>query len=552
MERCHRRLRRLIGFVLLIGLCWSLSISDSLLWAQQAADADVLVAQAVLAYEEKKYEESLDLLKEALALDPQDPRGLFYKGLIFLAQNRPRLAIDPLEEALELRPGDVYIRYHLGVAYLNSGQYKKAGPLLEEVFAQQPILDNLGYYVALYRYRNGKNEAALGALEQNQSDDRAMAFREEELKRVLLGQDQSGDSFPLPVVSVEPLTQPSTRFRNLLPGGVPFSQGKRLRLQVTLGAFYDDNVAINPDPAEPIPILDPANDPNFSISNARRRETTAPGFLAHLRGDYAFYREGPVEAVATYSFLQTAHGESLSDFDIQDHLGGLSWFYRGLAGDLPYQIAAQYTYDYYFLDMTAFLARHTPSISGTLIGPAFNTPLLGSIGNITTVQYRYQVETFFLELGDDAPQFAGDLRDSFNNMVGFSHAFLLANDRVQIRIGYQYDNESADGVAFSYTGNRLLTGGQVTLPWGYLFLRYNYDVHWRAYKNNQTTLATTDRNGLLTQRYDIQHTHLFQIVKPLPNNFSLALQYQGIRNASKIPLYDYSKDVFLGTVTWTY
>ena len=305
-------------------------------------------------------------------------------------------------------------------------------------------------------------------------------------------------------------------------------------------------------PASPIPILDPANDPNFSISNARNRETTAPGFLATLRGDYAFYRDGPMEAVATYSFLQTVHGESLSDFDIQDHLGGLSWFYRGLAGDFPYQIAAQYTYDYYFLDMKAFLARHTPSINGTLVGPVFNAPFLGSIGNITTVLYRYQVETFFRELGDHDLRFAGDLRDSFNNMVGFSHAFLLANDRVLIRLGYQYDNESTDGAAFSYTGNRLLTGGQVTLPWGAVVLRYDYDVHWRAYKNNQTTLATTDRNGLLTQRYDIQHTHLVQIVKPLPNNFSLAFQYQGIRNASKIPLYDYSKDVFLGTVTWTY
>ena len=248
MERCHPRFRFLTGLVFLIAVSWSVISPGSLSWAEQAADADVLVAQAVLAYDGQKYEEALNLLNEALTLDPEDPRGLFYKGLVFLAESRPRLAIEPLEQALAIRPNDVYVRYHLGVAYLNSGQYKKAGPLLEAVFVEQPTLDNLGYYVAIYRYRGGKSEAALQALEQNKTENQAMAFRQEELKRVLLGQDTSGQSFPLPVVSVEPLTQPSTRFRNTLPGGVPFSQGKRLRLQVTLGGFYDDNVAINPDP----------------------------------------------------------------------------------------------------------------------------------------------------------------------------------------------------------------------------------------------------------------------------------------------------------------
>jgi hypothetical protein len=83
-------------------------------------------------------------------------------------------------------------------------------------------------------------------------------------------------------------------------------------------------------------------------------------------------------------------------------------------------------------------------------------------------------------------------------------------------------------------------------------LRYDYDVHWRDYKNRQTTATITDRDGRLVRRNDTQQTHLVQLTKPLPNNFSLTAQYQGIRNKSDIPLYDYSKNVWTLLVNWTY
>jgi hypothetical protein len=137
-------------------------------------------------------------------------------------------------------------------------------------------------------------------------------------------------------------------------------------------------------------------------------------------------------------------------------------------------------------------------------------------------------------------------------MLGVVHAFRLASDRLILRIGYQYDNESTKGSAFSYRGNRLLTGGQLQLPWGDMSLRYDYDVHWRDYKNRQTTATITDRDGRLVRRNDTQQTHLVQLTKPLPNNFSLTFQYQGIRNESDIPLYDYTKNVWTMLVNWTY
>jgi tetratricopeptide (TPR) repeat protein len=517
----------------------------------ERGDADVLVARGILAYDEKRYEDALELLDQALALESKDPRALLYKGLVFLSQYRPERAVEPLEKAYELRQDDLHIRYHLGVAYFKTGQYDKAGPLLEALFDQQPGMDNLGFYVGFLRYREGQEKEAIEAFDANTSKDPTIRQRNKELKAIALGLGGGLETFS--VVEAEPFTRPLSRFQDVLAGGRPITEEKkRWRLLISLGGYYDDNVPINPDSVGSIPIRNPPADPNETISDLRDRDKTAPGFLANVRGDYVFYREGKFESMATYSFLQTVNGDGLSDWNIQNHLGGLSAFYRGLVGKYPYQLAAQYTYDYYFLDMDAFLGSHKPRLTASLVGPVWASGFLGVVGNLTTVTYQYTVNNFFNQPTND-PRFAGNDRDGFNNMIGLDHAFRFANDRALIHIGYQYDNDSTDGVAFSYSGNKLLTGGQVTLPWGLpwgpITMRYDYEVHWRAYKNSQVTPEFTDRNGFLVQRYDIQQNHLFQITQPLPDDFFISFQYQGIRNSSHVPVYDYEKNMFLSMVT---
>ena len=120
-------------------------------------------------------------------------------------------------------------------------------------------------------------------------------------------------------------------------------------------------------------------------------------------------------------------------------------------------------------------------------------------------------------MGNRDIRFAGELRDGYNNTVGIIHAFRFASDKFLVRIGYQYDNESTEMVQHFLIEETVSSqGAQLQLPWGKMSLRYDYDVHWRDYKNNQTTLIFTDRNGRLTKRNDRQQTHLVQLTKPLP------------------------------------
>jgi tetratricopeptide (TPR) repeat protein len=526
-------------------------------WAQRG-DANVLAAKAAIAYEDKQYDEALTLLNKAIALVPQHERSLFYKGLVYLAQKRPQEAIAPLETVHQLRPDDLDIQHHLGVAYFSVGNYDKAKPFLDAVYDQNPDTENMGYYVGFLRYREKQYGKAVEAFDHNKTPSADIQQLNGFYRGLALGvlglpsEAMTELEQVQRTQAISPLTQSSIRIREALSAGQIFGPEKRFRFQISVGGFYDDNVAINPDPVNTIPVLNPPNNPNTIINNLRQRDTTAPGFLTNLRADYSFYRQGPFEATATYSFFQTVNGNGLDEFNIQSHLGGVSGFYRGVLADLPYQLGAQYTYDYVFLDGDGFLSRHTPTASATVLEPTFTLPGLGIVGNLTTFLYRYQIQKFFREPGDNDPRFGGESRDGYNNMLGLIHAFRLANDRVLFRIGYQYDLQVTDGSTFDYRGDRLVTGGQFQLPWGELSLRYDYDIHWRDYKHNQTTPTFTDRDGKLSKRHDIQQTHLVQLTKPLPNNFSITAQYQGIRNQSKIPLYDYSKNVWTLLVTWTY
>lgn len=294
-------------------------------WAQRG-DANFLTAQAAIAYDDKRYEEALTLLNKALTLDPKNERGLFYKGLVYLAQENPKEAIAPLEAVHQIKPSDFDVQHHLGVAYFSVGEYDKAKPLLESTYTRNPETENLGYYVGFLRYREKQYGKAVEAFEQNQTPNPDIQQLNGFYRGLALGVLGLPNEAFIELEQVQrtqtisPLTQASGRLQQALTAGQIFGTQKRFRFQISVGGFYDDNVKINPDPVNTIPILNPPNNPNTLIQNLRQRDTTAPGFLASARADYSFLQKGPFEATATYAFLQTLHGEGMDEYNIQSHL----------------------------------------------------------------------------------------------------------------------------------------------------------------------------------------------------------------------------------------
>jgi tetratricopeptide (TPR) repeat protein len=118
----------------------------------QQSEADVYVAQAILAYDARKYDEALALLKDALELDPKNVEALYYTGLVLMAQQKTEQAVEVLEKARALAPRDLSILFLLGVAYFALERYDQAEGPLTPVFnerpqtrrSREPLLDRAG------------------------------------------------------------------------------------------------------------------------------------------------------------------------------------------------------------------------------------------------------------------------------------------------------------------------------------------------------------------------------------------------------------------------
>ncbi len=518
--------------ILLVPFCTS-SVS-----AQQA-EMDILLTQATLAYDDEQYDKTIQLLDRVLASEPNNARAHYYKGLALLGQKKSELAVQSFEKAHAIQPRDLFTRYQLGATYFLLKEYDKADPLLSGVYAEQPKLEAVGFYVGVLRYQQKSYSEAQTAFSQVQTTDPEMRQLIGFYKGLTLGtlglsqQAVTELDDALKVQTSEPFSAPVQRMRDSLTATQ--STERRFRASLGFGGFYSDNVALNPNRS---------NDP-FAES-LRTRSTTSPGLLMTAHGEYSWLRRGPFESIASYNFFQAVNlNDGLSRFNIQNHQGALAGYYRGTVRAMPYQVGLSYAYDYLFLGQDAFMSRHTPTLSGTL---------LESSRHMTTGVFRFQDKTFFRE-ADLTTRFPAAQRDAMNWMWGFTHTLRLQEDRHFLSIGYQYDVEDATGSDFSYAGHRLLVGGVFSMPWqptpwGATRLRYDYQVHWRGYRSLNATFPQFALNTI--RRDDTEQLHFVRLEQPLPYNFMVSFQYQRIQNDSNLAVYDYTQNIFYLVTTWTY
>jgi tetratricopeptide (TPR) repeat protein len=109
--------RRSLLLIILAAALWAfpIAVQFSVAWSQVPAEATVYVDRAIIAYEEKRFEDALKELQEALRVDPQNVEALYYQSVVYLILNRPAEAQAGLEKARALLPGNADIAFQLGV-----------------------------------------------------------------------------------------------------------------------------------------------------------------------------------------------------------------------------------------------------------------------------------------------------------------------------------------------------------------------------------------------------------------------------------------------------
>ncbi len=325
---------------------------------------------------------------------------------------------------------------------------------------------------------------------------------------------------------VSPLTGPAERFREVL--GTAAKAERRFHVDAKLGFFYDDNVPVNPFRSS-----------DLSAEESRKREHRSTGELGFVRFEYTPLRTPDWEGSVAYGLLQTVNN-SVSHFNIQNHTGLGNLAYKTRLLDRPAAWNFAYQYDYISVDDAGFVSRHTVAPGLTLAWDAMN---------LSQLQLRYQNKDFLQArrtLVDSS-----DNRDANNYMAGLLHVFRFQADRHYLRLGYQFENEAAQGSNWSYLGHRLLAGAQYTLPWYDIRLTYDFDTQYRGYKHLHTFLPTGIASPQI-HRSDWDMNHLFSISKTFPGNITVAIEYLLNRNFSNLAVYDYIRNVITVSASWRY
>jgi tetratricopeptide (TPR) repeat protein len=497
--------------------------------AGQPTEADVFVAEGILALEDRKYDEALQHFRRALDREPDHVEALYYSGVALIALGKPAEAAPLLERARRQSPDEASINFQLGLAYFALEDYARAQPLLEEVFARDPGLDALGYYVGYLRYRRGDHQGALRAFRAGRTTDPNIA----QLTRFYAGLSLNALGLPsqaavevehaLRLPPASPLTGPAERLRESFTQSR--SRERRWHLDVRFGFYYDDNA-----PAQP----DPHDDATVPLLREGRRTTFGESLSARV--EYDWWKSGPWLGTAGYSFFVT-YNNDLTEFNVMDHLGTLSLSYQALLGSMPLQTGIQYAYEYLMLDARPLLQRNALSLFATLVE---------SPAHLTNATFKVE----FKEYREADPVDREEVQDGNNYMIGLLHLFRFREDRHFIKLGYQFDIDDAQGANLSYKGHRFLTGAQYTLPWYGIRLIYDFYLHYRQYDNKHTLLPDDEPDS--RRRTDSEFSNVVRVEVPLPRNFTLGLDYQGTIQDSNLSPFAYHRNIYTVWLSWTY
>lgn len=498
--------------------------------AGQPTEADVFVAEGILALEDRQYDQALAAFRRALEREADHIEALYWSGVALMAQAKPAEALPFLERARQKSPTEPSVAFQLGLAYFALNRYDRAEPLLQEVFARDPSLDGLGYYVGFLRYQKQDYQGALGAFRTGRTTDSRLA----QLTRLYTGlslaalglsaQAATEVEQALRLLPASPLTGPAERLRDAIT--TSRARERRFHVDVRTGFFFDDNATARPNP----------KNEDANVHDLRRPKHDTTGELFSLRVDYTWLRQGPWEGTVGYTFF-TTYNNDLPSFNIIDHVGSAGVTRNGTLGDMPFQSGVQYSFDYLTFNDKELVQRNSASIFGLLV----ESPV-----HLTNALARVEVK----EYTEIRPLDNQEFQDAVNWMVGLVHVMRFAEDRHFVKGGYFFDLEDARGRNFAYHGHRFLAGGQYTLPWWDVRASYDFSLHYRDYVNRHSS-QPTDKGGT-RERSDFEQTHVVRLDLPLPGNFTLSADYQATIDNSNIPVFSYKRNVYTLSLSWQY
>jgi tetratricopeptide (TPR) repeat protein len=510
-------LRRLGAFVAVAAIVAACVASPAS--ASERGKAERLYTKGLAELHAGNGEAAVKLFDQAVAADPKDVRGLYYRALGNGHLGRYDAAVADLR--IVVAANDAAIerdRLELGYALFKLEKYDEAAVELELATKKGRNPAEAYMMFGIVETRRGNHDAARAALAkvENLDPQRAVPAR----YYPGLAAYRAGDND----TAVEQFTWVSTN-----GGDSPYAREaaefleriedggtKPYRLYAGLAFEYDSNVALAPD--DDIA----ANTLGVSDEDDGRAVITAGGqFLAAATSNF--------HLSLGYDFLQTLHFD-LDEFNVQTHrIGGQGEYFWG-----PVSLGLAAGYEHSFLDDESLL-------DGGTVLPWIRV----DEGALGYSEFYYRMRARDYTLSPYSPQ-----RDSVNHAVGARQFFSLGSRDRNIIVGYRYDNDIAMsprvpigpnfddplGNQWDYSGHQFEAG----LGWAFdedLRAAMVYAYKLENYSEASATPLTTDG------RDDDEHQVITRIEKRVHEYIWVAASYIFVANESDQSAYDYTRHI---------
>ena len=483
---------------------------------------DFQMTKGTTLFNDRQYEAAEAAFRDALLVRPNDGRATYLLGLSEVKNARYAEAEDDLQAALNLYTGkdDVYLA--LGEAYLKQEKYAEAAETLQKVVGQENPLT--AYYQGLAHEGLREDDQAIPLLSRALQQAESLHLDWTETARYHLGLAQfrkkqypdARQSFTgvLKGVPDSHRGEKSELFLQRIEDGVVLSQtGERVSawgIVASAGVQYDSNAVLEPGVAS---VIAPV---------ARK---TDHRFLFQIDADY---KPHPASAWGVgYTFHQTLHSHSaLKDFNVQSHEPKIFLVYD----KERLQTRVDYIFNYTEVGETPYVTSHTLNPLLTVV----HRPDLSTQFSYRLNYHVYKPISFYTK---------NEGRTGTNHALGATEHFYFNQGRQSVRVGYLYDQESADGDAVSddwdMTGHQILVGAQTRIDGGWVAEATGDYTH-----RDSTHANSFARSGEGPKRND----HVYALGGRLSREFSKAveigLQYAYVRNDSNLAVFDYDRSIY--------
>jgi tetratricopeptide (TPR) repeat protein len=485
---------------------------------------DVLVQQAVQNMKQENYDEALAALTKAWNKGTHTPEKAFLFGQVYRLMLNYTKAKEYLQEALKLKPDFHPAQLMLADTFLALDQPKEAKPILEKLEASGYEPGQTAFLMGVMYTKQGQYENALKYFRKAQAEPKLAqeATFQASLALAALNRLKEAKTALEKSIVLNPQTQTAEFAKRYM--GVLSQRLEELRpfhLTVTAGFDYDSNVTVAPGGG------------SATIVSKQPSAVFSQSALA----EYTLFPAGPFSVLGQYSYFQNWH-TAVQGYDIMSHMVGLTPSYSFKNGRFWFPFS--YTYmdlasDKYYTDF--------------LLTPTYLHLLNEHVGLEFGARYNrhyYWTPVFFPE--DDRSGRA------WGGSVGSYYFFKKQKGYVQARFSYLHDYTTGSNWDSSSYDLLLAALWPITDKFKYnIFL----DLTLQPYEHPFYTGATAGNiiGAPLVPNPKRQDEILMlgmQLTYELIKGLDASIHWYYIRDKSNIYLYNYSRHIAGGQLTYHY